>query len=71
MVRTAVAKIQKKLVIGIASVNPVAHFAAIARDVLVKGSGLEIVYPHLLALAGIAALLVGISASRFRRQLSA
>jgi ABC-2 type transport system permease protein len=53
------------------SINPVTHFAAIARNVLVKGAGIDVVYPHLLALAGIAALLVGISAWRFRRQLSA
>ena len=50
--------------------NPIAHFAAIARGVLVKGSTVDVVYPHLLALAGLAALLVGISAWRFRRQLT-
>jgi drug efflux transport system permease protein len=50
--------------------NPIAHFATIARSVLVKGSGLEVVYPHLLVLAALAGLLVGVSAWRFRRQLS-
>jgi drug efflux transport system permease protein len=50
--------------------NPIAHFAAIARSVLVKGSGLDVVYPHLLALVLIATVLVGVSAWRFRRQLS-
>jgi drug efflux transport system permease protein len=50
--------------------NPIAHFAAISRSVLVKGVGLDVVYPHLLALAGFATLLVGVSAWRFRRQLS-
>jgi ABC-2 type transport system permease protein len=50
--------------------NPIAHFATIARAVLVKGAGLEVVYPNLLALATIAALLVGVSAWRFRRQLN-
>lgn len=50
--------------------NPIAHFAVIARSVLVKGSGLDVVLPHLLALAALAALLVGVSAWRFRRQLS-
>jgi ABC-2 type transport system permease protein len=51
-------------------VNPIAHFAAIARSVLVKGAGLDVVYPHLLALAGCAVLLLGVSVWRFRRQLS-
>jgi ABC-2 type transport system permease protein len=49
--------------------NPIAHFASIARAVLVKGAGLDVVYPHLLALAVFAGLLVGVSAWRFRRQL--
>ena len=49
--------------------NPIAHFATLARSVLVKGAGLEIVYPHLVALAAFAAVLVGFSAWRFRRQL--
>jgi hypothetical protein len=35
----------------------------------VKGAGLDVVYPHLLALAVFAGLLVGVSAWRFRRQL--
>ncbi len=49
--------------------NPIAHFATIVRSVLVKGAGLDVVYPHLLALAALAIVLVGVSASRFRRQL--
>jgi ABC-2 type transport system permease protein len=50
-------------------VNPIAHFAAIARGVLVKGAGLDVVYPHLVALVVFSVLLVGFSAWRFRRQL--
>src|SRR5437773_180231 len=50
--------------------NPIAHFATIARSVLIKGAGLDVVYPNLLALIGLASLFVGISAWRFRRQLS-
>jgi len=49
--------------------NPIAHFAKIARAVLVKGAGLDVVYPNLLALLALAALFVGVSAWRFRRQL--
>ena len=51
-------------------VNPIAHFSTIARNVLVKGADLEVVYPALLARAAIATFLVGVSTSRFRRQMS-
>jgi len=50
--------------------NPIAHFATIARSVLIKGAGLDVVYPNLLALVALASLFVGVSAWRFRRQLS-
>jgi len=49
--------------------NPIAHFATIARGVLIKGAGLDVVYPSLLALVLLASLFVGVSAWRFRRQL--
>jgi ABC-2 type transport system permease protein len=49
--------------------NPVRHFAVISRGVMLKGVGLETLYPYFLALAGFAALLVGVSVWRFRRQL--
>ena len=49
--------------------NPVRHFAAISRGVLIKGVGLEVVYPQVLALLAFTVLLVGISVWRFRRQL--
>jgi ABC-2 type transport system permease protein len=52
------------------NLNPIAHFATIARSVLVKGAGLDVVWPNLLALIGLASLFVGVSAWRFRRQLS-
>lgn len=50
-------------------VNPVRHFATIARAVMLKGAGIEILYPNLLALIGFAVLLVAVSAWRFRKQL--
>jgi ABC-2 type transport system permease protein len=50
--------------------NPVAHFAAVARNVMVKGAGFDVVAIPLLALATIATVLVAISASRFRRQMA-
>ena len=50
--------------------NPIAHFATIARSVLIKGAGLDVVYPNVLALIALASVFVGISAWRFRRQLA-
>jgi ABC-2 type transport system permease protein len=50
-------------------INPIAHFATIARSVLVKGAGLEVVALHLVVLGALASLLVGVSAWRFRSQL--
>jgi ABC-2 type transport system permease protein len=54
----------------VTALNPIAHFAVITRGVLVKGVGLAVVYPNLLALAAFAAVLVAVSTWRFRRQLS-
>ena len=49
--------------------NPISHFATIARGILIKGAGVEAIWPHLLALVGFAVALVGVSAWRFRKQL--
>jgi len=51
-------------------VNPIAHFASLARSVMVRGDGLEVVYLPLCVLVLIATVLVGFSAWRFRGQLS-
>ncbi len=53
----------------ITSLNPVKHFAIISRSILLKGSGIEVLYPQLLALAAIALFMVSISAWQFRKQL--
>jgi ABC-2 type transport system permease protein len=54
----------------ISYVNPVRHFATIARGVLLKGVGLEVLYPNLLALTAFTLVIVGASVWRFRKQLS-
>ena len=53
-----------------AKLNPVAHFATLARSVLLKGAGLEVVIVPLVALAAISTVLVAVSAWRFRVQMS-
>ncbi len=53
----------------VAQVNPIYHFGVISRGVLLKGVGIEILYPHVLALTLFAAVIVGVSVWRFRRQM--
>ena len=50
-------------------INPISHFSTIACSILLKDAGAAMLYPHLLALIGIATVLVGASAWRFRKQL--
>jgi ABC-2 type transport system permease protein len=50
-------------------VNPVFHFGVIARANMIKGSGFVTLWPHLLALALFALVLVSTSVWRFRQQL--
>jgi ABC-2 type transport system permease protein len=54
----------------ITSINPVKHFAIIARGIMLKGAGVSVLYRELLALAVIALVMVSLSAWRFRKQLS-
>ncbi len=51
------------------AINPVKHFAIISRGILLKGSGVEVLYPQLFALAAIAFVMVSVSAWQFRKQL--
>jgi ABC-2 type transport system permease protein len=50
--------------------NPVHHFAAIARGGMLKGSGLDTLWPSFLALLVFTLVLVSLSTWRFRKQLS-
>jgi len=50
-------------------INPVRHFSTIARGVMLKGAGVDVLYPNLLALTAFVLVLVAVSAWRFRKQL--
>ena len=54
----------------ISIVNPLRHYIAIVRGILLKGVGLEALWIHVLALGIFAIALLAISANRFRSQLS-
>jgi ABC-2 type transport system permease protein len=50
--------------------NPIHHFAAIARGGMLKGSGWATLWPNILALSIFTLVLVSLSVWRFRKQLS-
>jgi len=51
-------------------VNPIHHFAEIARGSMLKGSNIETLWPNFLALSIITLVLLSLSVFRFRKQLS-
>lgn len=51
-------------------INPIHHFGVIARGSMLKGSGLESLWPNFMALSIITLVLLSLSVMRFRRQLS-
>ena len=54
----------------ISIMNPLRHYIAIIRGILLKGVGLEALWIHAIALACFAVILLSISINRFRSQLS-
>ncbi|MGP6156917.1 MAG: ABC transporter permease [Vulcanimicrobiaceae bacterium] len=50
-------------------INPLRHYITILRDILLKGAGLEVIWPNVLALVGFAVVAIWISATRYRSQL--
>ncbi len=55
---------------AVTALNPVKHFAIIARSIMLKGSSMDVLYRELLSLAVIAIVMISLSAWRFRKQLS-
>jgi ABC-2 type transport system permease protein len=51
-------------------VSPAVHFVSFAQAVLYRGAGLAIVWPQLVAMAGIGALFLGASLLRFRATIA-
>ena len=49
--------------------NPIRHFGVITRSCMIKGSGLDTLWPNYLALIGFATVLLTLSVRRFRKQL--
>jgi len=54
----------------VAQLNPIQHFGVIARGAMLKGSGIDTLWPNFLALLAFTVALVSLSIWRFRKQLS-
>lgn len=53
------------------SIAPSTHYTAFAQSVLLRGAGADIVWPQLLATAGIGGVLLGYALLRFRASMAA
>jgi len=53
----------------ITMVNPLRHFSIITRAILLKGSGMETLWPNFLALIVFTVVMLSFSVWRFRKQL--
>jgi ABC-2 type transport system permease protein len=49
--------------------NPLRHYVTIARSLILKGAGLDVLWLEVLTLVGFTVLLLGLSITRFRAQL--
>jgi ABC-2 type transport system permease protein len=49
--------------------NPIRHFGIITRATLLKGSGMDVLWPNFLALILFTLVLISVSTWRFRKQL--
>jgi ABC-2 type transport system permease protein len=47
--------------------NPLRHFLVVVRGIFLKGAGIAVLWPQLLALAGMGTTLLFVAASRFRK----
>ncbi len=54
----------------VAQFNPIQHFGQISRGAMLKGSGIDTLWPNFLALLAFTVVLVSLSIWRFRKQLS-
>ncbi len=53
----------------IAALLPSRYFITVLRGIMLKGSGFEVLWPNLLAMAAFGAVMIGLSSLRFRRSL--
>jgi drug efflux transport system permease protein len=53
----------------VVQINPLVHFLEVLRGVYLKGIGLDVLWPHMLAMSIIGVALLALTAARFRKSL--
>jgi len=53
----------------LSAVIPSRYFIVVLRGVLLKGNGVDVLWPELMALAVFALVMIGLSSARFKRRL--
>jgi len=53
----------------VTTINPLRYFLEIIRGVFLKGNGLDILWPNMVALAILGGLMVTLSSLRFQKRL--
>ena len=54
----------------IAYLNPMTHYLSLSLGIFLKGVGLDVVWPHVIALSGFTILILWLALRRFRRSLA-
>ena len=60
-----------ELLQGVMQISPTTHFVAVSQTILYRGAGLEAMWPHLAAVAGIGMVFFLAALLRFRRAVTA
>jgi len=51
-------------------ISPAMHFVKFTQSVLCRGAGIDLVWPHLVAIVVLGAIFLAIALARFRRMLA-
>ncbi len=55
---------------AVATILPSTHFIVILRGILLKGNGIDVLWPQMIGMAAFAVVVIGLSTLKFRRRLA-